>query len=77
VSILVTDPPFICGDANKSGVVNIADVVYLIAYIFGSGPAPDPPESGDANCSGIVNIADVVYLIAYIFNSGPPPCDAC
>jgi hypothetical protein len=70
-------PGFICGDANANGIVNIADVVYLIQYIFAGGPAPNPLASGDVNCSGIVNIADVVYLIQYIFAGGPEPCAAC
>jgi hypothetical protein len=62
------------GDANGDKTVNISDAVYLINYIFKSGPAPDPLEAGDANCDGNVNIADAVYLITYIFNGGPPPC---
>lgn len=28
------------GDANGSGSVTMSDVVYLINYIFGGGPAP-------------------------------------
>jgi len=68
-------PAFVCGDANASGGVDIDDVVYLIAYIFGGGPAPQPLDSGDANCSGGVDIDDVVYVIAYIFGGGNPPCD--
>lgn len=69
----VAAPPFICGDANGSGAVNIADVTYLIARIFAGGPAPVPPEAGDANGSGSVNIADVTYLIARIFAGGAAP----
>ena len=68
---------FICGDANGSGTVNISDAVYLIAYIFSGGPAPEPLLAGDANCSGSVNISDAVYLIAYIFSGGPAPCEGC
>jgi hypothetical protein len=64
------------GDANASGNVDIDDVVYIITYIFGAGPAPMPElASGDANCSGNVDIDDVVYEITYIFGAGPPPCD--
>ncbi len=65
---------YLPGDADGDGMVNIADVVYLINHIFGGGPPPDPLEAGDANCDGMVNIADVVYLINYIFGGGPPPC---
>ncbi len=78
VSITVTDPElYICGDANNSEVVNISDAVYLVNYIFASGPAPEPLESGDADCSDLVNISDAVYLVNYIFGGGPMPCAGC
>jgi hypothetical protein len=64
---------FIRGDANGDGVISSADVVYLINYLFVSGPAPDPLEAGDANSDGVVSSADVVYLINYLFIGGPPP----
>ena len=65
---------FLCGDVNKDGKVDITDVVYLINYLFISGPAPDPIQAGDVNLDGVVNIADVVYLVNYLFIDGPPPC---
>jgi hypothetical protein len=52
-------------------------VVYLIAYIFSGGPAPDPLEAGDADCTGDVDIDDVVYVIQFIFAGGPEPCAGC
>ena len=70
-------PQYICGDADANGLVNIADVVYLINYIFGGGPPPDPLLAGDVDCNALVNIADVVYLINYIFGGGPEPCADC
>ncbi len=66
---------FLCGDVNKDGVVDIADVVYLINYLFIGGPAPDPIQAGDVNLDGVVNIADVVYLVNYLFMDGSPPCE--
>jgi predicted outer membrane repeat protein len=68
---------YLCGDANSSGDVDIDDVVYLINYIFGGGPPPDPLEVGDVDCSGFIDIDDVVYLINYIFAGGPEPCASC
>jgi hypothetical protein len=62
------------GDADGSGGIDIDDVVFLVNYIFGGGPAPNPIEAGDCNCSDNVDIDDVVYLICYIFSGGPPPC---
>jgi hypothetical protein len=64
------------GDANNDEIVNVGDVVYLIAYIFKMGPppAPYPICSGDVNCDCLVNVGDGVFLISYIFKGGPPPC---
>ena len=64
--------PFVCGDANGTGNVDIADIVYLVAYVFKFGPEPDPLYCGNANGDSNVNIADIVYLVAYVFKGGPP-----
>jgi outer membrane protein assembly factor BamB len=72
---LATEPGYVAGDANGDGVVDPADVVHMINYLFRNGPAPDPLEAGDANCDGVVDPADVVYLINYLFRNGPPPCE--
>ncbi len=66
---------FLCGDANKDGVVDVGDVVYLINYLFKGGPAPVPiVKAGDASCDGVVDVGDIVYLINYLFKNGPEPC---
>ena len=75
--ITVTDPPYLCGDADGSGMVTISDAVQLINYIFAGGSAPNPLNAGDADCSGMVTISDAVYLISYIFSGGAAPCAAC
>jgi hypothetical protein len=67
---------FICGDADRSGSIDIDDAVYLVTYIFASGPPPEPMSAGDADCSEAIDIDDVVYLISYIFAGGSVPCDA-
>jgi hypothetical protein len=73
-SMLVNNPPLICGDINHDQLVNISDPVFLISYIFGGGPAPDPYSSGDVNNDSGINLSDAVYLINYIFADGPVPC---
>ena len=62
------------GDVNGDGFIDIGDVVFLINYLYTSGPASDPLELGDVNCDGVINVADVVYLINYLFIGGPSPC---
>jgi hypothetical protein len=64
---------FTRGDCNKDGIVDAADVVLLINYLFQNGSPPDPMEAGDANSDGVVDPADVVHLINYLFRGGPPP----
>ena len=65
------------GDADGGGTVNVADVVYLVSFIFLGGPPPPCEEEGDTDGSGSVNVADVVFLVNYIFLGGPapPPCE--
>lgn len=67
----------VSGDVDGSGSVDISDVVFLIAYIFGGGPPPTSMVAGDANCDGTVDISDVVYVIAFIFGGGPAPGLGC
>jgi hypothetical protein len=65
------------GDVNVDGIVNASDLIYMVNYIFKSGPDPLPERSaGDVNCSGGLGATDIIYLVNYIFKSGAPPC-AC
>jgi hypothetical protein len=54
--------------------ITVADITYLVAYLFQSGPVPIPLESANVDCTGGVNVADLTYLVAYLFQSGPAPC---
>lgn len=67
--------PYICGDADGSGVVDIGDLVYEVQYMFGvpPGPEPVPLASFDTDASGVIDIADLVYQVTYMFNGGPEP----
>ncbi len=68
------EEPYMLGDANGTGVIDIDDVVYLLEYMFMDGPAPVPDTVvGDVNLSGYIDIDDVVYLLEYMFMGGPPP----
>ena len=66
------------GDANhdNSGP-DIADLVYLVDFMFQGGCEPFPQEA-DVNADSNVDIADLVHLVDYMFNGGPAPvpCDA-
>ncbi|MCK4625156.1 MAG: VCBS repeat-containing protein [Phycisphaerae bacterium] len=68
---------FICGDIDGSGTlpIDIADLVYLVDFMFNSGPEPPIMDAADVDGSGVlpIDIADLVYLVDYMFNEGPEP----
>jgi hypothetical protein len=70
-------PEFKCvaqrGDVTGDGVINVADVLYLINYLFLGASAPDPLYMGDVTYDGVVNTADVIRLINYLFLGASPP----
>jgi hypothetical protein len=68
---------FLPGDVTSNDAVDIADVVYLINYIFIGGYPPSPLKVGDVNRNCVVDLEDVVYLINYLFLNGPPPQVGC
>jgi hypothetical protein len=65
--------PYVCGDADNSGGINILDVTYIINYLYKEGPAPDYPGAADADGSGGINILDVTHIINYLYKEGPKP----
>jgi hypothetical protein len=72
--VYTAESEFIRGDANKDEKVDVGDVVWILNYLFKSGPAPCPKSAGDANCDGAVDLADAIYLLNYLFKGGPAPC---
>ncbi len=65
--------PFIRGDCNDDGVVNIADSVWTLNELFQSGPASVCPAACDSNDDGMVDATDATYTLNYRFLDGPPP----
>ncbi|MFH1687597.1 MAG: hypothetical protein ABIE70_08775 [bacterium] len=65
----------IMGDANHDGVgPDVADLVYLVNYMFNGGPPPPCPPEVDIDGNGAgPNIADLVWLVNYMFGGGGPP----
>jgi hypothetical protein len=61
------------GDATGDGVINIADVMWMVNYLYRSGPYPASFEAGDANCDGDHGILDILILINYLYKGGRPP----
>jgi hypothetical protein len=62
------------GMIDNDCLVGITDVVYLINYLFKSGPEPVLLEAVDVNCDDETTISDAVYLVNYLFKNGLAPC---
>jgi hypothetical protein len=60
-----------CGDADGNGAVNVADVFFLINYLFAGG-AP-PRGLANVNADSATNVSDVFYLINALFAGGAGP----
>ena len=66
------------GDFDHTGNLDISDLSFLIAYLYLSGPAPEPAALlGDVNCDQNVDIGDVSTLIDFLYISFTPLCSLC
>ncbi|MEW5994449.1 MAG: lectin like domain-containing protein [Candidatus Zixiibacteriota bacterium] len=69
------------GIVGVSGAVDVADLTYLVAYLFQGGAPPPCEEEGNVDGltgpGGAIDVADLTYLVAYLFQAGapPPPCN--
>ncbi len=74
------DVNFLRADANNDLTLNIADVVYILNYIFLNGPDPECFRAADANGSQGLDLADSIFIINYLFTNGsapPAPFPSC
>jgi hypothetical protein len=55
------------GDVNGDGGVGSADMIYLISYLFHSGPPPPNPIDADMDGSPGINMGDLLQLIGHLF----------
>jgi hypothetical protein len=69
--------PYVWGDANKDGEVEVGDVVYLINYLYRNGPEPILLQSGDPTNDCSIDASDIVYLINFLYRYGPTPLPGC
>jgi len=62
---------------GPGGEIDVADLTYLVNYLFKSGPVPPCMEEGNIDgiigVGGPIDVADLTYLVAYLFKSGPAP----
>ncbi len=73
--------PPIRGNINYSvdDLIDISDLLYLVAYFFNGGAPPQSFEEANVDCSTAtdyketIDISDIILLQAYMFGGGDPP----
>jgi hypothetical protein len=54
------------GDVNGNGIAGeIGDLVYLLQYLFGDGPAPPNPIDADMDGTAGINVGDALQLTEF------------
>jgi hypothetical protein len=65
--------PFLRGECNDDGDVDIADARCLLDWLFVGGGEPPCLAATDANGDGALDLSDAVYLLGHLFLGGPIP----
>ena len=64
------------GDANHNGIFNIADITYLLKFLYQGGPKPPCMGQADINCDCSITVRDITCAIWFFYHSGPV-CSVC
>ncbi len=72
------DQPFLRGDVNQDGDLDLADPIATLNFLFLPGSAPLPcDDAADANDDGTIDCADTIFTLIFLFldstNPIPPP----
>ncbi len=68
---------YVCGDVDGNSSIDIADLVFMVTYMFNGGLAPLALASMDVDGSGVIDISDMVFLTDYMFGSPTGPAPVC
>lgn len=61
--------PFIVGDANIDGQVNVTDVMLVVNHLLGTAPSALKIKRSDFNQDGSINVSDVMGIVAHILGN--------
>ncbi|MBT6542449.1 MAG: hypothetical protein HOM39_12910, partial [Planctomycetes bacterium] len=71
--------PFIRGDADADGAINLVDAIAILIHLFSGGTIPCN-DAADFDDDGALSLPDPIGLLDYMFSNGPappPPFPAC
>ncbi|MEW5993138.1 MAG: hypothetical protein AB1744_01920 [Candidatus Zixiibacteriota bacterium] len=63
--------------SGPGGEVDVADLTYLVSFLFQGGQAPPCTEEGNVDgivgVGGPLDVADLTFLVSFLFQGGAPP----
>lgn len=62
--------PYLLGDANGDGQVNVADIMVVVNYIMGNKPSIIKMKRSDVNFDQNINVTDAMGIVKIILNGG-------
>ncbi len=65
--------PFIRGEANGDGKVDLSDGVSILNFLFTGGATPKCMAAADGNGDGKVDLSDGVFVLNFLFTGGAAP----
>ena len=60
------------GDVDGNALVQLTDAIYLLTWLYLSGPEPPCPDASDSDDNGILELTDAIYSLTWLFLSGTP-----
>ena len=69
---IVPSIPILKGDLNNDQVINFADPLLLLDFMFTHEPVLCP-RAGDVDSNDLLNLGDAVYLLNYLFGGVAEP----
>jgi len=79
--VLDLEPVFRRADADRSGAIDLSDVITILGVLFLGEGSFGCADAADANDDGLINIADAIATLGWLFLGGvdipPPGPDSC
>jgi hypothetical protein len=73
VELAIAGAPFIRGDLDGGGAIDLADAIGILGWLFLRAGAPACAAAADANADGAADLGDALSLLFFLFLDGAPP----
>ncbi len=69
----VPSAPFLRGDCDANGSINLTDAIFLLNYLFRNGATPPCRAACDVSASGRIDISSAIRVLLHSFDAAQPP----